>query len=182
MVQRSIQKNRQAAAQSKILSVITHGSRIAFSDSSGNINWFERDGLTEVRRHRIGHSELPQQPSLFASMPASDELARKILATGVGTITPAANSLDGNGVERGHRVNDDDILFWTGDKLGILGFSTQPGTSSRSFEPSRSMTPEEELEAENERIHSETMRRALERQADEVRYMANLGYGGRIGR
>jgi hypothetical protein len=44
------------------------------------------------------------------------------------------------------------------------------------------MTPEEELEAENERIHSETMRRALERQADEVRYMANLGYGGRIGR
>ncbi|KAK2073927.1 hypothetical protein P8C59_008166 [Phyllachora maydis] len=75
-------KNRQSTASSKLLSVVNHGTKIAFSDGSGYITWFERDGFTEIRRCKIGNSEdRAEEPSLFASMPGSDDLARKLLPT-----------------------------------------------------------------------------------------------------
>jgi hypothetical protein len=174
ITQQSTMKNRQTSAQSKILSVINHGTRLAFSDSSGNIKWFERDGFTEVRRHKIGHSEVARQPSIFASMPGSDDLARKILSTGA------------NGNEDyddgGAGFNNDDIIFWTGEKLGLLGFSAKPGFSSEDFDdadghPAQDRTVEAEREAAAERAYSEHMRRALARQAEDVRFVRNLGYG-----
>ncbi|KAK6215010.1 hypothetical protein QIS74_08029 [Colletotrichum tabaci] len=130
LMQSSTMKNRQTSSQSKILSVATQGTRIVFSDGSGLLKWFERDGFTEVRRHKIGHSEVSERPSLFASMPGSDDLARKILST------QTRNGLD--------NVNDDDVLFWTGEKLGLVGFSSKPGFTADEFEES---TPKSEEEA-----------------------------------
>ncbi|TQN71440.1 Myosin-1 [Colletotrichum shisoi] len=130
LMQSSTMKNRQTSSQSKILSVATQGTRIVFSDGSGLLKWFERDGFTEVRRHKIGHSEVSERPSLFASMPGSDDLARKILST------QTRNGLD--------NVNDDDVLFWTGEKLGLVGFSSKPGFTAEEFEES---TPKSEREA-----------------------------------
>jgi hypothetical protein len=159
----AVLKNRQTSAQSKILSVINHGTRIVFSDGSGNLKWFERDGVTEVRRHKIGCSELPHTPSIFASMPGSGEMARKILSTQ----TPESRG----------EINNDDILFWTGERLGLAGFSAKPGFSADDFEAQTSKTADEEVKEREEQIYSDKMRRALEGQANEVRFVRDLGLG-----
>jgi hypothetical protein len=160
-------KNRQTCASSKLLSVVNHGTRIAFSDASGYISWLERDGVTEVRRCRIGHSEKSESYSIFASMPGSDEIARKLLPT---RPAAAAGSDDGNGTR-----NDNNLLFWTGDKLGLATFSSRPGFTAEDFEE-QTETPDAELFlAQSE--YSKRMRRALELQADDVRFVRNLGLG-----
>ncbi|KAH6634156.1 hypothetical protein B0J18DRAFT_10468 [Chaetomium sp. MPI-SDFR-AT-0129] len=181
-------KNRQTSSRSKLLSVVNHGSRLAFSDGSGYIKWFERDGFTEVRRCRIGHSERNQGPSIFASMPGSDDIARKLLPT-----RPAVDAMMGyddhedndDHDESGNsssRVNNNDLLFWTGDKLGLVTFSARPGFTAEDFEEKADGDaggPDAEaLAAQTE--YSERMRRALERQADDVRFVRNLGLGSGI--
>ncbi|KAI1815213.1 F-box domain-containing protein [Poronia punctata] len=156
-------KNRQTASQSKLLSVINHGNRIAFSDGQGYIKWMERDGFTEVRRHQIGRLEKTTQRSLFREATASDEIARKILSTRTN-------------VDNTSTPNDDDILFWTGEALGLLSYSPKPGFSAEDFVDC-SMTPEEAAADEEGQLYAERMRLVLERQADEVRYVHQLGAG-----
>jgi hypothetical protein len=164
-LQDSAFKNRQTSSPSKLLSVVNHGTRIAFSDGSGCVNWFERDGFTEVRRWRIGHSERPQATSLFASMPGSDDMARKLIPTRVG---PGSE-----------RVNANDLLFWTGEKLGLVSFQSKPGLSAEDYED-RTVSAEAAEQDREERAYAEKMRQALERQADDVRFVRNLGLGSGI--
>lgn len=164
-LQNSVTKNRQTAASSTILSVENHGSKIVFSDGSGFIKWFERDGSTECRRMRIGHSDAEEQSSLFASMPASDDMARKLIST---------KCRQGN-----DRPNNDNVLLWTGEKLGLVSFTKSPIFEEKDFEAQGL-----ELDAENEKRqqYAHRMRRALERQADEVKFIGSLGdptYGPR---
>ncbi|KAI1128702.1 hypothetical protein F5Y10DRAFT_240056 [Nemania abortiva] len=156
----STTKNRQTASSSKLLSVINHGNRIVFSDGQGYLKWMERDGFTEVRRHKIGKVEKVTHRSLFAAMPGSDDIARKLLSTR----TEAGNNIP----------NDDDILFWTGETLGLVSFSSKAGFSPEDF-VENTKTPEEVAAEEEEQFYSERMRLALERQADEVRFVQNLG-------
>ncbi|KAI1855567.1 hypothetical protein JX266_000432 [Neoarthrinium moseri] len=168
LFQNSTMKNRQTASKAKLLSVINHGTRIVFSDGDGFLKWVERDGFTEVRRHKIGHGEKVAQRSLFASMPGSDEIARKILST----------QTAGSG--GGDTVNNDDILFWTGEKLGLVNFTLKPGFSAEDFEHD-SRTPEEIAAEKEEQLFSDRMRRALERQANDVKFVRYLGAGIRPG-
>ncbi|KAL2261798.1 hypothetical protein VTK26DRAFT_3345 [Humicola hyalothermophila] len=186
-LQNSTFQNRQTCSQSKLLSVVNHGTRIAFSDGSGYIKWFERDGFTEVRRCRIGHSERSQGPSIFASMPGSDDIARKLLpirpaeATVASHGSPSDGDGDGggDGDGQGCRVNANDLLFWTGEKLGLVTFSARPGFTAEDFEEGRLDRVDPVMERE-ERAYSERMRQALQRQADDVRFVRNLGLGSGI--
>ncbi|KAK4100654.1 hypothetical protein N658DRAFT_497098 [Parathielavia hyrcaniae] len=180
-LQDSTLKNRQTSSRSKLLSVVNHGSRIAFSDGSGYIKWFERDGFTEVRRCRIGHSERSQgTPSIFASMPGSDDMARKLLPTrpGGAVVAAAAADDDGGGGGGAERVNCNDLLFWTGEKLGLVTFSARPGFVAEDFEEPVEAAEAEALAAESE--YGERMRRALELQADDARFVRNLGLGSGV--
>ncbi|KAI2640931.1 hypothetical protein GGS21DRAFT_502362 [Xylaria nigripes] len=156
----STMKNRQTASSSKLLSVITHGNRILFSDGQGYLKWMERDGFTEVRRHRIGKAEKDTHRSLFASTPGSDDIARKLLSTQ--TEVSSDNP------------NEDDVLFWTGEALGLVSFTSKPGSSPESF-VENTKAPEELAKEEKEQLYDERLRLALERQADEVRFLRNLG-------
>ncbi|KAM0329159.1 hypothetical protein ACHAQA_004455 [Verticillium albo-atrum] len=156
-------KNRYNTSRSKVLSVITHGTCIAFSDGSGYIKWFERDGFSEVRRVRIGHSEPVSRPSLFSQMSGIDDLARKIISTG----TPGQRE----------SINDDEILFWTGEKLGLVSLSETPKFQPSDFHEERSKSEEERWHEEEEEKYSQRMRTALERQADDVRLVRDLGLG-----
>ncbi|KAG5931067.1 hypothetical protein E4U53_001963 [Claviceps sorghi] len=165
-LQNSVMKNRQTAASSTILSVTNHGSKIVFSDGSGFIKWFERDGTTECRRVKIGHSDADEPSSLFASMPATDDMARKIVST---------KSKHGD-----DRLNDDNILLWTGEKLGMISFTASPLFTRKDFEVQSSETEAEE-EQKRQR-YSRKMRQALKRQADEVQFIGRLGEGPRQGR
>lgn len=161
-LQKSVLRNRQTAASSSILSVATHGTKIVFSDGSGLIKWFERDGTTECRRMRIGHSDARQQKSLFASMPASDDLARKIVSTRLA---------DGSGNER---PNNDNLMFWTGEKLGMVSFTTTPLCTAADFEVQDPDVAEEE---QARQAYTDQMREALEWQADDVKFVTKLGFG-----
>ncbi|CAP60030.1 uncharacterized protein PODANS_1_3500 [Podospora anserina S mat+] len=160
-------RNRQTCARSKLMSVVNHGSCLAVADGMGYVKWFERDGFTEVRRHRIGHSERTEGPSIFASMPGSGDLARKLLATRAAALSSSGEA----------QVNNNDLVFWTGEKLGLLSFSSQPGFGSSDFEKGeeQSATPEElQLEAQ-EQAYSQKMREALLRHANDVRLANYLG-------
>ncbi|KAH7156223.1 hypothetical protein EDB81DRAFT_381322 [Dactylonectria macrodidyma] len=157
VLQNSMMMNRYKAASSIILSVANHGTKIAFSDGAGLIKWFERDGHTECRRIKIGHSHAKMRQSLFASMPGSDDLARKILST---------KSKHGR-----ERPNEDNVLFWTGEKLGMVSFTGDPLFMPDDFEEEDpDVAPDE-----RQRIFEDRMREALERQADEARFLNEFG-------
>ncbi|KAG5984347.1 hypothetical protein E4U55_005125 [Claviceps digitariae] len=163
-LQNSVMKNRQTAASSTILSVTNHGTKIVFSDGSGFIKWFERDGSTECRRIKIGHSDADEPSSLFASMPASDDMARKIVST---------KSKHGE-----DRLNDDNILLWTGEKLGMVSFTASPLFTGKDFE----IQSETEAEDDQRQRYYRTMRQALKRQAEEVQFIGRLSEGSHRGR
>ncbi|KAJ5659829.1 hypothetical protein N7507_006280 [Penicillium longicatenatum] len=181
--------NRQSAASSRLLSVASHGNRIVYSDAEGNIKWVERNGRAEVRRWNINTSqpqipffrneastgepgtEDPQPRGLWpTSQPDnhSSEVARKILPTG------------GN-------LTGDELLVWTGERIGRIKFSIPAGPGLKDDEDEWFMHDEVDDETrevmrhklrdewEKERKYEDTMRRALERQADEVRWMGTDG-------
>lgn len=187
-------RNRQSAASSKLLSVASHGNRLVYSDSEGNIKWVERNGRAEVRRWNVNtsHPQIPfsKHDSAFISRPDGDqpqprglwpssqpqnnssEVARKILPTG------------GN-------LTGDELLVWTGERIGRLKFSIPEdsdiemgGDEDDLFmhaevdeEKREEMRHKHRDEWEKERRYEETMRRALERQADEVRWMGTDSMG-----
>ncbi|KAF4965680.1 hypothetical protein FSARC_6546 [Fusarium sarcochroum] len=162
MQQNSTMKNRYTAASSIILSVINHGTKVAFSDGAGQLKWFERDGYTECRRIKIGHSDAPTQASLFASMPGSDDLARKILSTKIR--------------QDRDRPNEDNVIFWTGDKLGMVSFTGDTLFTPEELQGNKGEKNEKVVEEERQRqLYSHRMREALEKQADEARFVQGLG-------
>jgi hypothetical protein len=155
-------QNRYTASGAKLLSVVNHGARIAVSDAMGYIKWFERDGFTEIRRCRLDRREPPHNRIgeywEEGRRHSPGGMARKILPTGA---------------PKGAKVNANDLLFWTGDKLGAVGFSTQPGTMPRDF-----FGPEEADErSEEARRYEEAMMQGLLQHADQQRWLAELGLG-----
>ncbi|RAL59905.1 hypothetical protein DID88_000532 [Monilinia fructigena] len=138
-LQDSTMKNRQTSSSSKLLSVANHGTRIVVSDGGGNIKCSK--GIFGA----LGDSYMDS---------GSGDIAIKI--------QPTESGLD----ER--PVNENGLVLWTGEKLGLLNFSSKPGFTADSFEETPKTTEEALLEQE-ERTHAETMRRALELQANEVR-------------
>lgn len=166
-LQNSTLKNRQTSSSSKLLSVSNHGTRIVFSDGSGNLKWVERDGYTEVRRWNLSHGENAGPRGIFGTLgdsymdSTSGDIVRKLLHTNTGQT---------------NAPNQDDLVLWTGDKLGLLSFSSKPGFTADQYEE-KARTAQDAHREREERIYGETMRRALERQADEVRYMTGLGLG-----
>ncbi|KAF7943701.1 uncharacterized protein EAE97_005771 [Botrytis byssoidea] len=167
-LQDSTMKNRQTSSSSKLLSVANHGTRIVVSDGGGNLKWFERDGFTESRRWNISHGSVAAPRGIFGTLgdsymdSGSGDIALKILTTDSGL--------------HDRSVNENDLVLWTGDKIGLLNFSNKPGFTADSFEETPK-TAEEALREKEEHTHSETMRRALEMQANEVRYVKGLGMG-----
>ena len=158
MMLQSLIKNRQTAASSPILSVANHGTKVVFSDGSGLLKWFERDGNTECRRLRIGHSEADGAGNIFTSQ--LDDVARKI----VSTRTKHGKT----------RPNNDNVLLWTGERLGLVSFTTSPLYREQDFGGDKE-APDAEDEARQE--YADRMREALERQAGEARFLSSLGIG-----
>ncbi|RHZ65836.1 uncharacterized protein CDV56_108326 [Aspergillus thermomutatus] len=195
----AVYQNRQSAARSKVLSVESHGTRIVYSDAEGNIKWVERDGRVDVRRFNLnsylqqaggqtnrqshlGTSDAVAQDdeeeedgasglwrSVFRSQ-TDGEVARKILPTG------------GN-------LTGDELLLWTGERIGRVVLSTSSGDNHGEEDDDDEMSIDGDLDdsareelrsrrreqLRQEREYARRMRRALERQADEVRRMGGFG-------
>lgn len=164
-------RNRTSASSSKILSLIPHGTRLLYSDGNCMLTWVERDGSTLVRRWPTNQNQTantsaataharaspPSSQGIFSSSAVNDsnrrDFGRKLLRTG-----PNAT---------------DEVLLWTGEKIGVVGFRDAVFGDEVEAEGEDEKSKEEE---EWERYASQ-MRIALERQADEVRFMAGFPHG-----
>lgn len=159
-------RNRTSTSRSKLLSLTPHGTRLLFSDSDGKLKWVERDGSTLVRQWNINTFDTSVSDSestrsgIFNADPEEGDVARKLLPVG-----PGARS---------------EVCVWTGEKVGVLGFKDKPRFSFGVDRKDGTYTPDGSSDGEgiDERSYGRMMRRALERQADEVRFMRGLGLGG----
>ncbi|ORY15698.1 hypothetical protein BCR34DRAFT_598217 [Clohesyomyces aquaticus] len=161
-------QNRQTASSSKLLSVAPHGTRLVFSDGDGNLKWVERDGFTPVRQFNINNDALnPAHPSTHIGLEAGwGEIVQKIIPTATKSPSYPARQVP---------LGEDNLIIWTGDgKLGLVGFGSSP-----DFNPEELEAAAREQQADGvrkmEREYGAEMRRALEHQARELRWLR--GYG-----
>ena len=156
-------RNRTSVSRSKCLSIVSHGSRLLFSDGDGMVKWVERDGSTPVRRWNINsYSEniidalnYPgPRGGIFGADVSNGDVARRLL--------PMTDS------------PDSDVCVWTGEKIGVMHVGKKRilngGMEEKDDSAAESVSGEEQS-------YGRMMRRALERQADEVRFMTTLGLG-----
>jgi hypothetical protein len=169
-------QNRHNVSSSKLLSVTNHGTRLVFSDGDGGLKWMERDGATTVRswninEHQRMHGSLvPEESRMFHhedSDIANSEVIRKIITTHGPISSSYSNAADSG-----------NLLFWTGERIGFLNFSSNPAVKADE-DKAEPVSGAEAMKRREEAVYGETMRRALERQADEVRFVVGLGLGAR---
>lgn len=178
-------QNRQTASSSKLLSVAPHGGRVVFSDGDGHLKWVERDGFTHVRTFNINDA-LPKEQqdgdatahgiwsSSGSELPGQGDIVQKIVPTNryKDIISSQCGRLD---------VNQDNLLLWTGDgRLGILGFGHGNPLGDEQWHDAleeQALTAEQRAREDAEKQYGMAMRRALERNADEVRFVRGLGMG-----
>ena len=160
----SVFKNRVSASSSKLLSVATHGTRLVLSDGDGQLKWLERDGSTLVRRWNINeyqrNGEVHGLFSTAVTEANTGDVARKILPT-----NDHAGSVDG-----------EELLVWTGERIGLVQFSSKAHFKTEDWKE-RLETIEEQVKRRERDAYGETVKRALQRQADEVRFVRGLGFG-----
>ncbi|CBX97827.1 predicted protein [Plenodomus lingam JN3] len=172
-----------------MLAVPSHGTRLVFADADGVLKWVERDAVTPVRSFNINQlnaqGDLDIVPEPRDPAPANerllihphtahptthDDIVQKIVPTwrNITTTTGAAAAAAPS-------TDQENLVLWTGDgKLGLLGFGAPP------FDADVWVDAVERLggDWERERRYSGEMRRALEQQARELRWLRGYGLGG----
>ncbi|KAF7190470.1 hypothetical protein HII31_08184 [Pseudocercospora fuligena] len=194
--------NRQTASATKLLSVAPQGGRIVISDGDGHIKWMERDGFTYARTFNI-NDVLPKQETtsrqytnpradsaeatqgaeqiagpagLLQTEADQDDIVQKIVPLG----SNSSGMVYGSGRID---INQNKLLLWTGDgKLGVLGFGQRNPLGGEDWhdaleDQSQAMSVEERAREDAEKQYGMAMRRALKRNADEVRFVRGLGMG-----
>jgi hypothetical protein len=180
---RTAYQNRHTASSSKLLAVSTHGARLVFSDGNGGIKWVERDGWNVVRSWNVNDAK--PAPNFPDSGTDSGYSSATELSSAHGMreergdensdivqkIMPVPNSSS--------RIDKANLLCWTGDgRLGMLGFGPKPLFGEDGWRGDDGLCEEERKEQERASEYAERMRRALERQADEVRWVRGMGLPG----
>jgi len=178
-------RNRQTASRTRLIAVATHGTSIVFSDGDGNMKWVERNGSTLVREqcisaptdHSRRSSVSSHSPGVGVEAQTSDEeIVQKILPV---RLTSSSSAWP------------DDLVVQTGDgKVGVLGFGRRPlqwhDNTNESTDDENETMEEKAVREEvsrkegEERKFGRIMREALQRQADEVRWLGGLGLGRRM--
>ncbi|KAI5242081.1 hypothetical protein E4T42_07809 [Aureobasidium subglaciale] len=166
-------RNRQTAASTRLLSVAAHGYSTVFSDGDGNLKWIERDGMTTIRAYNINESVEPlsfNQAQSTAQRP-EDESSQGDIVQKIIPLQASAGSWSNKRVD----TNQSDLVLKTGDgRLGVLGFGHDT-LYTREEEEGVIETTEERAKRDAEKQYRETLGRALQSQADEVRFMRGLG-------
>lgn len=166
-------RNRQTAASTRLLSVAAHGNSTVFSDGDGSLKWVERDGMTTIRTYNI--NEAVDAPSFNQAQSTAqgpdDEASQGDIVQKIIPLQQPTRSWSSNRPD----VNQTDLVLKTGDgRIGILGFGHKT-LYSREEEHIVVETTEERVRKDAEKQYRETLGRALQSQADEVRFMRGLG-------
>jgi hypothetical protein len=182
-------QNRQTAAWAKVLAVAAQGGRLVYAAGDGIVRWVERDGRTLVREWTISDKSaddrlldetLAAAEHEFAAYRSASHHSKKSSNDGdvIKKLLPLPSPASSLGTAG---TGDDGLLFWTGDnKVGLLGYGNHPKFQQADFEKGEA-TSESIDRRREERAYEMRMRRALERQADEVRFVHGLGLGMRAG-
>lgn len=146
-LQNSVMKNRQTSSSSKLLSVSNHGTGIVVSDGGGNLKWLERDGFTEIRRWNTADDMEDEPHGIWGTRDdsAMDSGSRDIILKLISCASGQAEK----------PVNDGALALWTGEKIGLLSFSSKPGFSANDFEETAKSAEEAHRERE-ERVYAKT--------------------------
>ncbi|PGH04671.1 hypothetical protein GX51_03338 [Blastomyces parvus] len=181
LVKDGICLNRQSASGSKLLSVAAHGTRLVFTDANGYIKWVERDGRTEVRRWNLSSDTKYRRRQLGAKSPIASgshdleyyrwadeyatggsDIVRKILPTGYSGVL------------------DDELLIWTGDRIGRLRFSSTAGhdwnKEAEIYEEEMAEAARRDEERKNA-LYAETVFKSLRTHQQELTWMGDFGMG-----
>jgi len=166
-------RNRQTAASTRLLSVAAHGNSTVFSDGDGNLKWIERDGMTTIRTYNINEAvDAPSFNQAQSTAQGPDEessqgdIVQKIIPLQLSARSWSSKRPD---------ANQTDLVLKTGDgRIGVLGFGHET-LYSREEEETVVETTEERVRRDAEKQYRETLGRALQSQADEVRFMRGLG-------
>jgi hypothetical protein len=166
-------RNRQTAASTRLLSVAAHGNSTVFSDGDGNLKWVERDGMTTIRTYNI--NDAVDAPSFNQAQSTAqgpdDERSQGDIVQKILPLQPSTRSWSSQRSD----VNQSDLVLKTGDgRIGVLGFGHKT-LYSREEEEIVVETTEERVRRDAEKQYRETLGRALQSQADEVRFMRGLG-------
>jgi hypothetical protein len=185
--------NRQTASASKLLSVCGQGTRIVFADGEGNVKWVERDASTPVRQFNINESASASNsksgsgrdrtsPCTFGITPGMEEegagdMVQRILPTlNPSLLSPLSNTPPSSDSD----PYPPNLILWTTDgNLGLLGFGREktPLFDADVFQDAleQQVSGDAVDRRAAEREYGIEMRRALELQAREVRWLR--GYG-----
>ncbi|KAF9692110.1 hypothetical protein EKO04_009832 [Ascochyta lentis] len=192
---RACYQNRQTVSATKLLAAAAHGTRIVVADGDGNLKWVERDARTPVRSFNINDAHLGKAKAEVkvrtpggnatsthhngmhsrtesGTEPGTGDIVQRILPTCSHTLS-STHTTTASPPELGTQ----NLVLWTGDgKLGMLGFGRDELFDEDTFEDALERQEDGQLgEKEREREYSLEMRRALEQQAREVRWLR--GYG-----
>jgi len=153
--------------------VAAHENSTVFSDGDGNLKWIERDGMTTIRTYNI--NEAVDAPSFNQAQSTAqgpdDEQSQGDIVQKIIPLQPSAQSRSSRRAD----VNQTDLILKTGDgRIGVLGFGHKT-LYSREEEDIVAETTEERVRKDAEKQYRETLGRALQSQADEVRFMRGLG-------
>ncbi|KAF8427368.1 hypothetical protein EV426DRAFT_404447 [Tirmania nivea] len=183
-----IVRNRQSASRCKILSVdASQGARIITGDADGIIRWMERDGRQEIRQYDIfgdtsediEHPPQPRSPlrgsrwcdGIAGYYIRPDGSMRSEVVQKLVTFGGSSGSCGSVGPSQAG------VVVWTGERLGILSVGRQRPRKVRNGKiRGVAVVDGEDVPVDEvaERYEKE-MRRALERQGDELNIMKGLG-------
>nr|KMM64804.1 hypothetical protein CPAG_01156 [Coccidioides posadasii RMSCC 3488] len=167
----TVYQNRQSTSASKVLSVATHGAKLVYSDANGNVRWVERDGKTPIRVWNINHDPQSRGGREGAGRRDLDDSGDIIPET----IPPVLRVLIGERgrsdfirqlLSTGGDLTEDEILVWTGSRVGSLGFYPHPTSCPKEDNDRRGP---ENLDTERmEREYMETLERSMRSQAHDL--------------
>ncbi|KAL1956275.1 hypothetical protein VTO42DRAFT_7448 [Malbranchea cinnamomea] len=170
----SVFQNRQSASCSKLLSVASHGTRIVYSDADGNIKWVERDARTPVRTWNIN-----TQPIFLRRGVDTADLDPFHGTTEHRVFIRRRNYEEGTDVVRkilptGEELENDEVLVWTGDRIGRLRFSPVPDQDRHEGDRRRRQA-DSEL-ARREREFAVAMEQSLRAHTYQLNWMSRFGF------
>jgi hypothetical protein len=185
-------QNRQTAARSKLLAVASHGSRLVFADADGALKWVERDATTPVRELNVNDFSPGTSSSSSSSSsptPASPATPPHIQLINPSTaperpdayvqkLLPTTTAAPGVTAAAAAAAAPAPLLFWTSaGALGSLTFGSRAPGADEFVDALEHQADGDGGggEKEREREYGAEMRRALEMQARELRWLR--GYG-----
>ncbi|KAF2218255.1 hypothetical protein BDZ85DRAFT_208463 [Elsinoe ampelina] len=181
--------NRQTASTSKLLSAIPTGGHIVMSDSDGNVKWFERNAHHRIRSFNINQIDsattVPEYAmTTGAEVPSFNQASTQAQSDGIFGAPNMDAPGQGDIVQKlipfqthsSSTGTQNPLFMWTGDgRVGILSFGHRSAFEEKMRVNAR--RAERRAREDAERQFAGRMRRALEGQAREVRWMRGLGLG-----